>query len=231
MSRFLTMLIIGLLISPLAAQNAFAQSDVTQSSPYPTQRPETESHKDSHTTNQHNHTDHDKKMEPLRISELMGLSVMAPAMNNQAENQPASNQQPSNQQPSNQQASNQAYNTNTQDKNHRSSNKNDKYEEIGSIEDVVLDTKDGSVKYVAVSMGGFLGVGDKLFAVPFEKLSCMKEDGEYKVTLDINKQRLQNAKGFDQDNWPNMADPKWRQLNDKPYESTDSRQARATSNR
>ncbi|MEO0531706.1 MAG: PRC-barrel domain-containing protein [Planctomycetota bacterium] len=92
-------------------------------------------------------------------------------------------------------------------------------ETLGSIEDLVLDRNDGSIKYVAVSMGGFLGVGDKLFAVPYKKLDCRQNDGEHVITLDTPEQQLKNAKGFDQDDWPNMASTEWQKQNDRAYGS------------
>ena len=98
-------------------------------------------------------------------------------------------------------------------------------EELGEIEDVVVDLKSGKIRYAAVSMGGFLGIGDKLFAVPFEAISFQthRDDGllidstERVAVVSVTKESLENAQGFDQDNWPNMADRRWQELNDRPY--------------
>lgn len=106
---------------------------------------------------------------------------------------------------------------------------NGKDETLGSIEDIVLDRNDGSVKYVAVSMGGFLGLGDKLFAVPYKELQCQRQDGEHVITLDVTKEQLEDAKGFDQDNWPDMANKQWQMNNDRVYDS--GRQGSRATNR
>jgi hypothetical protein len=55
--------------------------------------------------------------------------------------------------------------------------------------------------------GGFLSLGEKLFAVPW---SALKVDTQNKrFILDADEERLKNAPGFDTDNWPNMADATW----------------------
>lgn len=78
-------------------------------------------------------------------------------------------------------------------------------EDLGSIKDLMIDMNDGRVRYAVVSFGGFLGVGDKLFAVPFEALDLDAENERF--VLDVPKEKLENAPGFDQDDWPNFADP------------------------
>ena len=95
--------------------------------------------------------------------------------------------------------------------------KNKSNEDLGSINDIVIDARDGRVAYAAVSMGGFLGVGDKLFAVPWEAIECREENGTHVAYLDIDKQRMQDAQGFDQDKWPDMANQEWRTENDRRY--------------
>ncbi|MGL4512252.1 MAG: PRC-barrel domain-containing protein [Lacipirellulaceae bacterium] len=94
---------------------------------------------------------------------------------------------------------------------------NGQNESIGSVDDVVVDTKSGVIRYAAVSMGGFLGMGDKLFAVPWKSLRCERRDGEHVCVLPVNKEQLNGAEGFDQDNWPNMADRDWQSKNDRLY--------------
>ena len=80
-------------------------------------------------------------------------------------------------------------------------------EDLGSIEDIVIDARDNRVAYAILSFGGFLGVGDKRFAIPWEALSF--DLSEKTAVLDIDKQRLDGAPGFDKDNWPDMADAAW----------------------
>lgn len=73
-------------------------------------------------------------------------------------------------------------------------------EGIGKIEDIMLDLREGKVGYAVLSFGGFLGMGDKLFAIPWKALQLRLHDHEF--LLDIPKETLENAEGFDKDNWP-----------------------------
>ena len=97
---------------------------------------------------------------------------------------------------------------------------NNAEEQVGTIYDVVLDTNSGNIKYVAISTGGFLGVGDALHAVPWKALKCETQDGERVAVLNVDSDTLSDAKGFDQENWPNMADRQWQQQNDRQYQSS-----------
>ena len=80
-------------------------------------------------------------------------------------------------------------------------------EEVGDIEDIMLDVRSGTVCYAVLSFGGFLGMGGKLFAVPWRALELDSENKHF--VLDVNKERLKDAPGFDKDHWPNMADQAW----------------------
>lgn len=79
-------------------------------------------------------------------------------------------------------------------------------ESLGKIEDLAIDVRGGRIQYAVLSFGGFLGMGDKLFAIPFESLSITDEKTAY---LDVDKDRLKSAPGFDKANWPNFNDPTW----------------------
>lgn len=82
-----------------------------------------------------------------------------------------------------------------------------KHDKLGKIEDIMLDLQNGTIRYAVLSSGGFLGMGDRLFAVPWQAL---KQDREHKrFTLDIETERLKKAPGFDKENWPDMADSAW----------------------
>jgi hypothetical protein len=77
-------------------------------------------------------------------------------------------------------------------------------EDVGSIKDVIL-YPDGEVAYVVLAVGtGFLNMNNKYFAIPWESLSFTRADrtGEDLVTLDVDKERLEDAPGFNDDNWP-----------------------------
>ena len=80
-------------------------------------------------------------------------------------------------------------------------------ENLGKIEDVMLDSQAGRIVYAIVSFGGFLGVGNKYFAVPWQSLQF--NQAEKVGVLDADKKLLENAPGFDKEDWPNLADPSW----------------------
>lgn len=79
--------------------------------------------------------------------------------------------------------------------------KNHSGDYLGDIKDLVLDPETGQVAYTVVTFGGVFGIGNKLFAVPFQALRWVR-DKEYYI-LDIDKSILENAPGFDDDHWPN----------------------------
>ena len=90
--------------------------------------------------------------------------------------------------------------------------KNATGEKIGSVKDIMIDTETGQVEYYVVSVGGFFGLGDELHAVPPQALRVDTQDEC--LIMDVTKERMENAPGFDQDNWPNTADNTFR---DKVY--------------
>lgn len=75
-------------------------------------------------------------------------------------------------------------------------------EKLGKVEDIMIDVTDGRVAYVVLSFGGVMGMGDKLFAVPWQALRLDEE--KHRFILDVPKERLKDAPGFDKDNWPDM---------------------------
>jgi sporulation protein YlmC with PRC-barrel domain len=78
-------------------------------------------------------------------------------------------------------------------------------ESLGEIKDLMIDTGTSRVSYAVLEFGGFLGMGTKLFAVPME---AIKLDATRKhFVLDVAKERLQAAPGFDKGHWPDFADP------------------------
>jgi sporulation protein YlmC with PRC-barrel domain len=84
---------------------------------------------------------------------------------------------------------------------------NPKGDNLGDVKEVVIDPRTGKVAYAVVSFGGFLSMGEKLFAIPFSALVYDSEKNEY--VLDVSKERLEAAPGFDADHWPAMSDEKW----------------------
>ena len=74
---------------------------------------------------------------------------------------------------------------------------------LGDIKDLVIDPEDGGVQYAVLDFGGFAGIGDKYFAVPWEALQMDKTNK--KLLLDVHKKDLKNAPGFDKNNWPDLS--------------------------
>ena len=81
-----------------------------------------------------------------------------------------------------------------------------KGENIGTIEDLMIDVASGRVNYAILSFGGFLGMGDKLFAVPWANLDYDSAQGIF--LMEADKEWLKHAPGFDKNQWPDMSDTK-----------------------
>ena len=86
-------------------------------------------------------------------------------------------------------------------------------DKIGDVRDLVVDDK-GTIKLAIVSTGGFLGVGDRLHAVPWDALALGPKDDHI---LDIDKAHLQAAPGFTSKTWPNLGDDRWLADNRRYY--------------
>jgi sporulation protein YlmC with PRC-barrel domain len=88
-------------------------------------------------------------------------------------------------------------------------------ENLGKIEDVIVDTETGYVQYAVLSFGGALGMGDKLVPIPWRSLSV--GPGQDYVLLNTDRESLQRAPGFQRGAWPDVADPVWRRSIDDYY--------------
>jgi sporulation protein YlmC with PRC-barrel domain len=80
-------------------------------------------------------------------------------------------------------------------------------EDVGKISEIMLDVGSGRIAYAVLSSGGFLGMGDKLYAIPWSSLTL--DTIEECFRLDVTADRIKNAPGFFKDRWPSMADPQW----------------------
>ncbi|WP_313033136.1 PRC-barrel domain-containing protein [Massilia alkalitolerans] len=80
-------------------------------------------------------------------------------------------------------------------------------EDLGDIKEIMLDMQTGQVAYAVLAFGGFLGMGEKLFAVPWQALHL--DTANKRMVLNVDKERLKNAPGFDKDAWPDMSDVSW----------------------
>lgn len=76
---------------------------------------------------------------------------------------------------------------------------------LGRISDLVIDMDNGHVAYAVLAFGGLFGMGQKLFAVPWNAMRLE----EHNLVLNVDKDTLKHAPGFDKDHWPGMDDPAW----------------------
>jgi sporulation protein YlmC with PRC-barrel domain len=85
--------------------------------------------------------------------------------------------------------------------------RNLKGDDLGKINELMIDVTTGRIAYAVLAYGGFLGMGDKLFAIPWEAL--MKSSDERQFVLDLDEETLKTAPGFDRDHYPTTADTNW----------------------
>jgi len=103
-------------------------------------------------------------------------------------------------------------------------------EHLGEIEDIVLGLPEARVAYAVVSFGELLGVGGKYFAVPWSALEF--DPDRLAPVLDVRREGLLDAPGFDPDHWPDMADPDWvRDINRFYGRGTNRQRSSVTPNR
>lgn len=77
-------------------------------------------------------------------------------------------------------------------------------DKLGTIKDFMIDLETGQILYAVLSHGGFLGMGDDYFAVPMQAFKFSEKDGKV-IKLDADEDTLENAPGFDKDNWPSTS--------------------------
>ncbi len=81
--------------------------------------------------------------------------------------------------------------------------RNAKGEDLGTLKEIMIDLDEGRVGYAVVSFGGVLGMGEKLFAVPWEALRVDQQNHE--LILDVTKEQLERMQGFDPNHWPDFS--------------------------
>jgi sporulation protein YlmC with PRC-barrel domain len=96
--------------------------------------------------------------------------------------------------------------------------KNSAGENLGKVDEIMIDIPSGRVAYAVMSFGGVMRMGNKLFAVPWNALRI--DEDEKCFILDVDKSTLESAPGFDKDNWPDMADTTWGGQVHKHYGAT-----------
>jgi sporulation protein YlmC with PRC-barrel domain len=92
---------------------------------------------------------------------------------------------------------------------------NQQDETLGQIDDIVVDVPRGVIAYAAMASGGFLGLGERLFAVPWAALTY--DAGRECFVMNAQKESFENAPGFDKDNWPTEASADWHQQVHRHY--------------
>ena len=80
-------------------------------------------------------------------------------------------------------------------------------ETLGNLKEIMLDVNTGRIAYGVLETGSFLGMGGELLAIPFEAFQV--DEQEHKLILNVDKDVLKKAEGFDKDNWPDTTDPGW----------------------
>jgi len=102
---------------------------------------------------------------------------------------------------------------------------NHRGEDLGDIKEFMLDMRTGNVSYAVLSFGGFLGMGEKLFAVPWNALTL--DTVNKRFILKVEKDQLKDAPGFDADRWPDMNNPDWVKGINSYYGTDASRDTRS----
>ena len=77
---------------------------------------------------------------------------------------------------------------------------NNEKKSLGTIKDLMVNVHTGRIEYVVIATGGFLGLGGKLFALPFKDLAFSNSSG--KIILDRPVEYFRNFPGFDKSHWP-----------------------------
>lgn len=93
-------------------------------------------------------------------------------------------------------------------------------ENLGEVKDIMLDSS-GKVRYAAVSYGGFMGLGDKMYAVPMDAFTFKRDKDMFFddviLVLNVTQDQLKDDKGFDNKNWPDLNDETYRRNLDTRY--------------
>lgn len=102
---------------------------------------------------------------------------------------------------------------------------NSKNETLGEIEDIVLDGQKLRIAYAVVASGGFLGMGEKYLAMPWQLIEVSQRGSANKprLTLGLDLETIKAAPGFDKDSWPDMASSTWAAEVDAYYASRNER--------
>ena len=84
---------------------------------------------------------------------------------------------------------------------------NSKGESLAQLREIVLDVSAGTIAYAVLSLGGVLGIGERLLAIPWEALR--REPENQRLILDLPHDQLAKAPSFNKNDWPDMSNPEW----------------------
>lgn len=82
-------------------------------------------------------------------------------------------------------------------------------EPLGTLQEIVLDVAHGRIAYAVLGCGGFMGVGERLFVVPWKALQFDTAHGAF--VLDADERALDEALPFDKERFPSEPDARWHQ--------------------
>lgn len=85
-------------------------------------------------------------------------------------------------------------------------------ETLGEVVDVMLNVEEAQAEYAVLSLGGFLGLGDELYAIPTELVTPDVEAGNQRVLFNVEPEWIEEMPGFDQGDWPDVSNPLWDSL-------------------
>ena len=88
-------------------------------------------------------------------------------------------------------------------------------DDLGTIEEIMIDPATGQLAYAVLSFGGALGLGDKLYVIPWNLLRLNPEDRV--LVLGCDSAWLRDAPAFQQDDWPDFGDERWEREIDDYY--------------
>jgi len=96
-------------------------------------------------------------------------------------------------------------------------------DDLGEVDNLIIDSKSGKIRYATLSVGGFLGIGEKLIAVPWSEFQLRRfseegeDNGELHLTADMTRDRIEKAPSVEKDNWSLFADENFTRRIDEFY--------------
>lgn len=97
--------------------------------------------------------------------------------------------------------------------------RNSSKDDLGSLEEIVVDIDSGKIAYAVLSFNGFFGFVEKFFAIPWDEFTLKHDEDESYFILDTDRDKLAVLPGFDKKDWPDMANANWDAELDQHYQS------------